>query len=95
MIDRYDVHFDPDDRFEMRKVLFPAPAEGVWVRWEDHIADTCKLRDKLLELAAACANCDGTGVVTIMAPPDSRLYSGVQISREVECPSCLDIRELL
>lgn len=83
MIDRYDPHFDQDDRFEMRKVLFPAPTEGVWVRWEDHVADTCKLRDKLLELANDCAECHGSGVKT----QDGEILD--------DCPSCLDIRELL
>lgn len=54
-----------------------------------------KLRDKLLELAKECSSCGGTGVVTVMAPPDSRLYSGVLISREQPCGDCLDIREVL
>lgn len=26
-----------------------------WVKWTDHVADTCKLRDKLLELARECS----------------------------------------
>jgi len=41
-----------------------------------------KLRDKLLELAKECSDCDGTGLQTILGEPGP-------------CPACEDIREVL
>ena len=42
----------------------------------------CRLRDKLLELAKDCDDCDGTGLQTIYGETE-------------DCPACHDIRELL
>lgn len=47
-------------------------------------ADNLRMRDKLLELAKDCAECGGTGCVT------------VGFGERVDpCPDCEDIRELL
>lgn len=73
MIDRYTF----SDRHGMR-----ARADGDYVRWADHVAETCQIRDKLLELANECSDCDGTGMQTI--------FGAV-----LDCPACHDIRVLL
>jgi hypothetical protein len=44
-----------------------------------------KLRDKLLELAKECDPCGGTGCVKTDCEP-------IMV---IDCPACLDIRELL
>jgi hypothetical protein len=61
--------------------VFAGP-EGPFVLWTDHMAEVCKLRDKLLEVAKECKDCDGAGVQTIFGE------SG-------PCPACEDLRELL
>lgn len=50
----------------------------------------CRLRDKLLEICAACEACGGTGVVTVKSHP-----RGVLVERQEDCGECLDIRECL
>lgn len=48
------------------------------------VDENARLRDKLLEVAEECGECSGTGVVTARVG-----------NLQVDCPSCLDIRELL
>jgi len=59
------------------------------------MSENIRMRDKLLEWASQCIRCGGTGCIEVLAPPDSRLYSGVLITRTVDCPTCIDIREIL
>jgi hypothetical protein len=89
MIDRYDLIYRFDQDAEMRKVLFPAPTEGEWVKYDDHVAETLAMRDKLLELAKECSACSGTGVISVR-PQDEAVWG-----RELPCDACEDIRELL
>lgn len=54
----------------------------------DQVAKLCaenlRMRDKLLELAKECSDCDGTGIINVGRPPILD-----------DCPHCNDIRELL
>lgn len=48
-----------------------------------------KLRDKLLELAKECAECGGTGCISVR-PQDEAVWG-----RTLPCPDCEDIRSIL
>lgn len=52
------------------------------------IEENCRLRDKLLEIAGECAACDGTGTVDYLGA------TGCSV-KQVPCPDCEDIREVL
>lgn len=49
-------------------------------------AQNLKMRDKLLEIAAACLRCNGTGTVTRYFNYEARV---------IPCPHCEDVREAL
>jgi len=57
--------------------------------------ENLKLRDKLLELAAACTECHGTGLSTGFEDidPDDITKGCRQVTSE--CDACADIREVL
>lgn len=67
----------------------PAAATVVTLRRErdEARALNVKLRNKLLQWAGECTECDGTGVATIFVPHVGQ--------RQVCCPDCADIREAL
>lgn len=54
-------------------------------------AENLRYRDKLLELAAGCKSCQGTGCVEDVV---EHARFGPQV-QTIECESCLDIRTLL
>lgn len=59
---------------------------------DELVQTNLKLRDKLLQWAKECAECQGTGVITqlgggIGGPPPG--------THEIPCPDCEDIREFL
>lgn len=65
-------------------------------------ATNCKLRDKLLELAKQCKECDGAGVITERRDGRGHLVSAlaydsgrILTEHQVPCPGCADIREVL
>jgi hypothetical protein len=66
-----------------------AGAEGPFVLWTDHVAEVCKLRDKLLEIAKNCDHCGGTGMVPVKEEHQAAF------GRVIECDECEDLRELL
>jgi hypothetical protein len=53
------------------------------------MADNIRLRDKLLSIVRECAECAGTGVIAVR-PQDQAIWG-----RELPCPDCEDIREIL
>jgi hypothetical protein len=61
---------------------------------EPAIKENLKLRGKLLEVAKECAECDGTGVVTVLQNLEAIYVDNVG-ERQEPCPQCADIRELL
>jgi DnaJ-class molecular chaperone len=50
----------------------------------------CKLRDKILEVCKQCAECGGTGVVTVVG-----IRRGVNCEYQQPCADCADLREVL
>jgi hypothetical protein len=74
---RYAMTWSAEDICDMREY-----DDGDYVKWADHVEETCAMRDKLLELAKECSDCEGTGMQTI--------FGAV-----LDCPACHDIRELL
>lgn len=63
--------------------------DGEWVKWTDHVAEVCALRDKLMEFAKDCHVCDGTGLTSVR-PQDEAVWG-----RTLPCAECEDLRELL
>ena len=66
-------------------------AEEEYVLYADHVAEVCKLRDRLLAVAAACERCEGTGIWNELKDP-AWPYLGY---RQVPCTECEDIRSCL
>lgn len=67
---------------------------GRWVKFEQHhnlLTENVRLRDKLLEIAKECSECDGTGVHTVRGFEGR----GQAFERQQPCRDCADIRELL
>lgn len=56
--------------------------------------DNERLRSKLGELAYDCAECDGTGLVTVAQTLEA-VDAGSPGDAQQPCPECADIRELL
>jgi hypothetical protein len=92
MIDRYDLRFPTeDDHAVMRKTHATERNPGEWCRWSDHVEETCRMRDKILELCAACKTCHGTGCVTL----SGHAADGSHDDLIDDCPDCFDFRELV
>lgn len=53
-----------------------------------------RYRSKLLELAQECAECDGTGLVTVRQSLEAE-DAGRCSEAPQPCPQCADIREVL
>lgn len=81
---RYGLHIDNAGRASMWE-----RNGGDWMKYEDHVADVCAMRDKLLEIANECSECEGTGCISVR-PQDEAVWG-----RTLPCPDCEDIRELL
>lgn len=58
------------------------------------IDENVRLRSKLDELANECAECDGTGFVTVAESLEA-VDAGEVGKIPAPCPACADIRELL
>lgn len=55
---------------------------------DELVQTNMKLRDKLLEVAKSCAECDGEGIITEHDDDGGA-------DKQVPCDACADIRELL
>lgn len=72
------------------KRQFPVTPEQI----QRIIDENTRLRDKLLELAKECAECNGTGLVTLSQTLEA-VDAGSAGDVQQQCPGCADIREVL
>lgn len=75
--------------------LMAQAPDGDYVRYADHVAMVCAMRDRLLAVAKACPGCDGTGLVSVFEQIDpDDITKGCREAVQ-ECDDCADIREAL